>query len=310
MSAGAARAWEPDHVITVDQARAAIRDQFPDVDADDLRLLGSGWEFDAYATGDGWVFRFPRKVGGTEICAWEMRVQDLVADRLAPVAVPRTTLFGEPTAAFPHPFTGHRMIPGIDADRHPDPPVSRLGAQLGEALTAIHSVEVEEATAAGAPSATEGPADWHAETLEMAPALRGIDPVVDTALGWLERVEVHPPYTEPPRFIHNDLAPEHVIVDQDTGLLVGIIDWTDAALEDPALDFVVLHCWLGWPLIDAILASYALPLDVRFHTRLDFLARTFSLEWLWQAIEQKGDVEKHIRWVHEAHRGRELWAGP
>ena len=56
--------WEPDRSLTLNDASALIKQFFPAIDARHLKHIGSGWEFDAYLTMDGWVFRFPRRAEG------------------------------------------------------------------------------------------------------------------------------------------------------------------------------------------------------------------------------------------------------
>src|SRR5439155_20814428 len=46
-------------------------------------------------------------------------------------------------------------------------------------------------------------------------------------------------------FSHNDLGIEHVLVDPATFTVTGVIDWTDAALVDPAYDHGLLYRDLG-----------------------------------------------------------------
>ncbi|MGH7576372.1 MAG: phosphotransferase, partial [Longimicrobiales bacterium] len=87
------------------------------------------------------------------------------------------------------------------------------------------------------------------------------------------------------RFIHHDLGPEHLILDPDTGRLVGILDWTDAILGDPARDFVFLVTWRGWSLVEQVLNSYPLAVDATFRDRLRRSARVLSVLWLAEAYE-------------------------
>lgn len=57
-----------------------------------------------------------------------------------------------------------------------------------------------------------------------------------------------PPPIEPAArrvFSHNDLGIEHVLVDPATLRITGVIDWSDAALTDPAYDFGLLLRDLG-----------------------------------------------------------------
>src|SRR6266566_401550 len=44
-----------------------------------------------------------------------------------------------------------------------------------------------------------------------------------------------------PVLIHCDLACEHIFCDPVHGVLTGVIDWGNATIGDPALDFVGLH---------------------------------------------------------------------
>lgn len=297
--------WKADRVLTLEDARTSIRSQFPDLDASGLGHLGSGWEFDAFLTGDGWVFRFPRRAEYVISLERERAVHDLVAGPLAPVSVPTVELLGSPDARTPYPFAGHRFIPGVGADRRDLAPAPGFGRELGAALSAIHAIPVEDAVAVGVPPDDGSPAEWLDEARRAAPRLSGMAPDLDAALEWLVSVRDAPANEGPAVLIHNDIGPEHVLVDPSTGRLTGIIDWTDAALGDPALDFVGVVACLGWAFAEDLLRSYERPVDDAFRTRLSFLARVMSLHWLDDAHEREGDVDKHIAWVRNAFAGPE-----
>lgn len=295
------RPWEPDRALTIRTAQATIGSQFPQIDVSRLEPLGRGWEFDVYLTADGWVFRFPRRAEYATIFDRERSVVELVAPRLEPVSLPRVELVGAPGPDFPYPFAGHRLVAGVRAD-HPDfAPAPTLGTELGKALTAIHSVPCEEARAIGVEPDEDGSREWFREALEARGSLRGLGSSIDRAMGWLESVVTVPgPYPGPVRFIHNDLCPDHLLIDPESGSLVGIIDWTDAALGDPALDLVVFVTWKGWDFLHEVLAGYGFVVGQNFDRRLSFLARVLSLVWLGEARQQGTDVAKRIRWVENA----------
>jgi aminoglycoside 2''-phosphotransferase len=303
-SASSGLPWEPDRALTLRQAQAAIRSQFPQIDVSRLEHLGAGWEFDVYLTRDEWVFRFPRRAEYATGFSWERAVHDLVAPFLKSVAVPRVELLGEPGPDFPYAFAGHRLVAGVRAD-HPDVTTApSLGSELGAALTAIHSVPHQNARAIGVEPDEDGSREWLREALEAEESLRDLDPSIDDALDWLRTgVPIPVPYTGPPRLIHNDLCPDHILVDRDSGRLAGIIDWTDVALGDPALDFVVVVTWGGWDFFKAVRAGYGLPLGWDFEPRLSFLARVLSLVWLHESRQQGTNVVKHIGWIKNAFAG-------
>jgi aminoglycoside phosphotransferase (APT) family kinase protein len=143
---------------------------------------------------------------------------------------------------------------------------------------------------------------WFERGLNVSAQMRGLDSIVDEALKWIS--ELSPPFDRfegPLRFTHNDLSPDHVIVDAKTGKLAGIIDWSDATLGDPARDFVFLVTWRGWPFAEEILRAYPHSLDRGFRDRLRFVSRLLSVMWLAEAYERHGDVTKHIAWVRNAH---------
>jgi aminoglycoside phosphotransferase (APT) family kinase protein len=76
-----------------------------------------------------------------------------------------------------------------------------------------------------------------------------------------------------PALIHADLAGEHILCDPATGMLTGIIDWGDARVGDPALDFTGLLRDAGPAFADAALAAYPGPVDPAFRRRMEFYAR-------------------------------------
>lgn len=72
-----------------------------------------------------------------------------------------------------------------------------------------------------------------------------------------------PPPAEPTRlvFCHNDLGGEHVLIDPVSGLPSGVIDWSDARLTDPAVDFALLWFDLGADVVTAALEAYGAVAD-------------------------------------------------
>ncbi|HJU74713.1 MAG TPA: phosphotransferase [Gemmatimonadaceae bacterium] len=297
--------WEPDRLLTLEGARSAINTCFPEIDTRGLAHIGSGWEFDAYLTSDDWVFRFPRRAYCADFFEPEAHVHRLVSEYLpSTIAVPRVQLIGQPTKEFPYRFAGHRFIPGIAADGLDTRLLPALARDIGAAFGALHSIPEQAARAGGVaemPMDDLGQKEWFDRGLVLAAELRGLDPVVDAAVHWMGELTLplHP-YDGPLHVIHHDMGPDHLIVDPGTGRLVGIIDWTDAILGDPARDFAVLVTSLGWDFTEAALGSYPLAVDRGFRERLRFLARLLSVMWLAEAHEQRADVVKHVDWVRNA----------
>jgi aminoglycoside phosphotransferase (APT) family kinase protein len=63
-----------------------------------------------------------------------------------------------------------------------------------------------------------------------------------------------------------------------TAAVTGILDWTDAALVDPAYDFGLLQRDLGRPALDAALANYPAHQRGGIVERAEFYAQCSVLE--------------------------------
>jgi aminoglycoside phosphotransferase (APT) family kinase protein len=297
--------WEPDQPLTIERAEALIRASFPSIDSSDLRFLGSGWEFDAYVTSDGWVVRFPRRVEAAGLFDKEGRVHRLVADVLpSDVAIPRVELVAASQPEFPFRFAAHRFIPGVPADDVDDRFLALLARQIGAALGGIHGIPEVAAREAGVEPDVddEGGRGWFEKGLRELSTLRRSDPAIDRAAKWVAGVPVSSArFAGPLRFIHQDLSPEHVLVDPATGRLTGILDWTDAILGDAARDFVFLVAWRGWAFAEEVLRNYPHTVDPGFRDRLRFMARLLTPVWLGYAVARGTEVEKLTAWVHNAY---------
>lgn len=246
-------------------ALRTLTEEFPKLQFHEVSFFGSGWATDVYLVDDRLVARFPRN---RELAQWLDRDEAIlrfVASHLASAfAVPKVVRRGKAGAHFPHDFLVCELVPGIGAD-HPEAPHSdRLISDLGEALTHIHGVPVASAADIG-----------------------------------LTQPE-HDDYKGAPRFVHGDFSPDNVIVDPTSGRLVGVIDWGNSAIGDPALDFIWLVLWRGWSFALAVLDAYELPVEEDFIDRVRFHARVRALEWLTDTIKRRADPELHLSWLRNA----------
>jgi aminoglycoside 2''-phosphotransferase len=79
-------------------------------------------------------------------------------------------------------------------------------------------------------------------------------------------------FTFTPTLVHRDLVPEHVLFNPATGHLTGVIDWGDAGIDDPAVDFAGVRRQLGAEFAQQMLATYRPALDATALRRMDFYA--------------------------------------
>jgi aminoglycoside 2''-phosphotransferase len=100
--------------------------------------------------------------------------------------------------------------------------------------------------------------------------------------------------------LHGDFKHNNIIVDPASGRLVGVIDWGNAAIGDPALDFMSLVLWRGWRFMHAVLRTYQLPLDEGFLDRVRLHSQLAALQWLTDSIRRRMNPELHLSWLRNA----------
>jgi aminoglycoside phosphotransferase (APT) family kinase protein len=172
----------------------------------------------------------------------------------------------------------------------------RVAAQLGHQLRALHGVDRDRLAGLVERDDT-APEDLLHEAREHYSAVSSVlarrhRSAVEAFLG-----APAPPPARSAVFSHNDLGIEHVLVAAPRQPVTGILDWSDAALVDPARDFGLLYRDLGPGALDAALSTFGTPPDEEaFHARALFHARCALLEDLAFGLEHDRSeyVEKSL----------------
>jgi aminoglycoside phosphotransferase (APT) family kinase protein len=231
-------------VDATSRATAAVRRHAPGL-AGDLRALGSGVDHAAFLAGDLVV-----RVGAD--ASREARLLQVVGPRV-PLPVPAPVFVDEDAGVL-----AYRLLPGRPLLGRPA--VAGAPQTLGRFLRALHDVDLE--TVAGlVPTEDADPSEWLAELTGPAELLQVLRETAPERGG--HRV-----------LAHADLGAEHLLARD--GALTGVIDWTDAAVTDPAVDFARLLRDFGPAFLHELREAYgpdAPPVD-----RIRFFARCAALE--------------------------------
>ena len=79
------------------------------------------------------------------------------------------------------------------------------------------------------------------------------------------------------RLLHNDLDSDHVLIDDRGERVIGIIDWTDVEVGDPAVDLSGIYHFLGEPGTRRVLARYGDSWDEALIRRARYFAACDAL---------------------------------
>lgn len=178
-----------------------------------------------------------------------------------------------------------------------------MAEDLGLVLTRRHRIDPNRIPPTPADWEHEPWSAWRTELVDVADTVRPllVEDLLSRAEPYLAGAIPEPPQDGPRRFMHNDICPDHVLVDRHTGRLAGLIDFTDAMVGDPLHDFVGLVPIGGRSFVDKVLAHYGLPLGEEFDSKLDWFSRVLSLTWLAEAAAEDTDaIDKHLVWVDRA----------
>ncbi|MBO2464049.1 phosphotransferase [Actinomadura violacea] len=253
--------WEAEHEVEADAAAALIAARFPELAGAPVEALATGWDNTVFLVGGAWVFRFPRRriaVAGVER---EIAVLPAVAPHL-PLPVPVPRFAAGPSAEFPWPFWGARMIPGRELAevRPPDEDRTALAGQVGAFLRALHDPALAAAAAGGLPHDPMGRADPAVRAARTFPRLDSL-----VRLGVWERDRALTDLLDDARhraapdgepvIVHGDLHVRHLLLDPD-GRAAGVIDWGDVCLADPAVDLAIAYAGFAGAARAALLAAY------------------------------------------------------
>jgi aminoglycoside phosphotransferase (APT) family kinase protein len=295
----------PGFALSPALAAGLIAVQFPDLAAAEVHHFGTGWDHELFSAGPDWVFRFPKRA---ERVPWLLREIEIMkaAGPSCGDLVPRFERLGTPSAGFPGPFVGYRRLPGVGADESRVTDLTGLASDLGPLFGRVHRIDAGQIPPAPAAWEHESWAHLRDELAGLAGQVRPLLPpsLRAAAEPYLAGRVTEPPDLDPPRFIHNDISAEHVLVDPDTGRLTGIIDFTDAMLGPVVHDFAGLICIGGYDFIGQVAASYDLPLPAEFDVQVRWLARTLTLCWLAEAAQaEPGGSQRHLAWVRRAFVG-------
>jgi aminoglycoside phosphotransferase (APT) family kinase protein len=263
--------------------RSVVVARLPRYPIESVVRVGDGLDNVAYEVSGELIVRFSKHPDPARLDR-EVRLLAAVAE-IAPLPVPVPAF----TVAELGCLAYFRLAgtPLLDLPHHPSGHGASIAATLGQFLTALHAVPAARMTNLVDiddhplnERRQEAGAAYQAVARQIpSPHRRSVESFLDAR---------PPDGRYVPVFSHNDLGIEHVLVDPVTWEVTGVIDWSDAAIADPAHDFGLLYRDLGPDALRAAIDSYrTAPEDlVGLRDRAVFHARCGLLEDLAYGFER------------------------
>jgi aminoglycoside phosphotransferase (APT) family kinase protein len=257
-----------------DEIRALLTRHLPGDEVRSVAELGGGLDNVVYEVNGELVVRRSREPDAATRRDSTRREAELLA------AVAEVSTLRVPELVFADLEAGvlaYAKLPGLPLNEHPVREPARLSAPLGRFLGGLHGAPLARFEEL-APRDTEPLSSWldeaeegYREIAEHLPAAART--LVEDFLG-----QPPPPQPHTMTFCHNDLGAEHLLVDVEASGITGVIDWTDAAIADPAHDLALIHRDLGPEVFDLTLSHYEGGWDDAARQRALFYARCALIE--------------------------------
>jgi aminoglycoside phosphotransferase (APT) family kinase protein len=221
--------------------RGLLREQHPDLAELPFVEVVLGWDNILYRLGDDLAVRLPRRSASAALLLNEQRWLPRLAPRL-PLSVPVPLRIGTHSQALGYPwsFSICPWLPGAAFEHAPPRDAAEAARSLARFIAALHQPAPADAPAnAYRGIALPGRAERlhaHLESLGSAVDRRAV------FARWEQLVQT-PEWTGPPLWLHGDLHPLNLLVDQ--GRLSAVIDFGDICAGDPASDL-----FAAWMLFD------------------------------------------------------------
>lgn len=247
---------------------------FPHLQIRTATPIQAGWSSFVLDINGEYIFRFPRRPEIELLHVHELGLLPELAKWL-PVPVPKIEFICPPGDDRPFGFHGYRKIQGVPMTSEALDSSASLATQLGEFLTALHHFP-NEIAAQYVPVYTT--TTWREQYVEFYEWVREkLFPILDESMRikvaafWEDHLKNETSFSFQPALIHRDLCPEdHIYCDPGYQTLTGVIDWEDASIGDPAMDFVGLLGLGGRPFVEKVLSAYQGSLGASFWHRAAF----------------------------------------
>ena len=285
-----------------------IRQKYPQIKADDINVFDDGWDYVVCVVTDKEAYRFPRRDDYAKTLPNEVTFLNLFSPK-SPVRVPRLTLHHLPDGK---PFVTSQFISGVQFKRDvietfPETKLLEVAGQMGKFLTVLHSFPLDKANEIGLEELNSFDS-WSNRLVKIQKVVYPHIPGYEQE--WIDEVFVHffktiksNPFQN--RVIHSDIMPEHIIVDAEKYTLIGIIDFGDIEIADPAYDFTFLRKY-GQKFLKTAYEGYGLEIDETFEQRRQFYEDRLVVTNLEHSIElnDKGKILLHKKQLTDYIKGR------
>lgn len=270
-----------------------IRTHFPDISWELYEVFDNWWDNQVVMLDNHLIFRFPRNEQAKITQQKERYLLNLVK-KYVDIAIPQYTFFSPDNSCVG--YSAIRWLPmTIEIYNNLSDNIKlKVQQQLANFLTQLHSIPIKELEKIGYIRQKGTSNEWSQnfqrdfiQTCWKYFTKKEIQIIVDY-IQELQKLDF-----EYKVLTHSDVQEKNIFMDNELTHIAGIIDFSDARIADPALDFdTLLDYWED--LVFNVYKNYQGRKDSDLLKRAKFYKKRWYLYSLIHAIEKQKDIEQNL----------------
>ena len=252
--------------------RRFLADHFPQLQVWAATEILEGWDSFVLEVNNEFIFRFPRGPLGKVQQQKEIALLSELSKALS-LPIPQFEFIHQGDR-FEECAVGYRKIHGLPLSKELTSS-AQVASHLGKFLFDLHNFPVNRAVQLNVPKFTG--MSWRKKYLDFYTSVQEnissmMSPQVSKQMDglWEGFLDTQANFQFQPVLIHGDLGEDHILCDPRRGFISGIIDWGDAVIGDPALDFVGLLNVGGQTFAERVFHSYQGNIEPNFWEKISF----------------------------------------
>jgi aminoglycoside 2''-phosphotransferase len=258
---------------------------YPNLEVKTVRLNEQGQFNDGLILNDRYIFRFPKVPEALKSLHLEYEILCNIQEYLT-LPIPNPIWSNFSTGTLGEAFIGYHLIPGQPFWRETylaikyEAIIHYIAVQIATFLQQLHSIPITAVLSNTLPL-QDTRSDWAKLYLQfreqLFPYLKNEDRdrVTNTFAAFVENADN---FNYQPVLRHGDFGTVNLLFDEETQIITGVIDFGQAALGDPALDFAAIMAPFGYSESFVRRFEPIYPIDESTLTRARFYVSTFALK--------------------------------
>ncbi len=258
--------------------QAQLEQAYPELTIQSAQLNTLGQNSDILIVNDNLIFRFPRYAEGIRRLAGEVKVLQALANKL-PLPIPQPEYIQLGTEAG-QAWIGYQLIQGEPLWREDMPNLDDAGRQhyahqIGDFLRTLHQIPSTDLPPLEIDDKLEFWQDFYAQIQNKLFQFMRSDATRELQEHFEAYFKNIKDYAYTPALRHGDFGTVNILHDKSIPTITGIIDFGDAALGDPAIDYAGLQSGYGEEFVKLVVNDDAYFGEIQH--RMNFYLGTFAL---------------------------------